>query len=144
MRIPSHYLVWVNLALLALLAYWGAATVTTAIAAKLTPAPEVHLHPPPPPVEHVPHRPASYYDVVSVRDIFNSTKEAPPTPVETPKPTELKLKLWGVEVHTHGASHCIIEDLTNHKQDVYGIKSKVPGDATVKTIEWDRVILDRD
>jgi len=144
MKISPRHLVWVNLVLLAMVAYWGAATVSTAVAAKLTLSPEVHLKPPPPPIAREPHRAASHYAAIHTRDIFNSTKPEPEKPPEPPKPTELKLKLWGVAVHQDdGSSHCIIEDLTTHKQDLYGIGAKVPGDATVKSVEWDRVILDR-
>jgi general secretion pathway protein C len=144
MTISQRHLLWVNLVLLALVAYWGASTVSTAIAAKLTPSPEIHLSPPPPPIAHEPRRPASYYAAIHTRDIFNSTKPEVEKPPEPPKPTQLNLKLWGTSVHTGGASHCIIEDLATHKQELYGIKDKVAGTATVKLIEWDRVTLDRD
>ncbi|MFI5394513.1 MAG: type II secretion system protein GspC [Candidatus Binatia bacterium] len=143
MKISPRHLVGVNLALLALIAYWGASTVSTAVAAKLSLPPQVRLSQPPPPIAREPRRPASYYATIHTRDIFNSAKPEPEKPPEPPKPTELKLKLWGVAVRTDGGSHCIIEDLTTHKQDVYGIKDKVPGNATVKSVEWDRVILDR-
>lgn len=145
MKISPRHLVWVNLALLALVAYWGASTVSTAIAARLTPSPEVHLAPPPPPLIREPKRPASYYASIQTRDIFNSAKPELEKPKEAPpKPTELKLKLWGVVVHDDGSSYCVIEDLTAHKQDLYRISDTVAGSAVVKQIEWDRVILDRD
>ncbi len=144
MKISSQHLMWINLVLLALVAYWGASTVSTAVAAKLTPPPEVHLKQPPAPIAREPHRPASYYASIHARDIFNSTKPEEEKPKEPPKPTELKLKLWGVAIHRGGPSHCVIEDLTTHKQDVYGINERVGGVATVKQVEWDRVILDRD
>ena len=144
MKISARHLIWVNLVLLALIAYWGASTVSTAIAAKLTPSPEVILKPPPPPIKSEPRRPTTYYASISTRDIFNSTKPEPPKTEEPPKPTECKLKLWGVAVHDDGSSYCIIEDLTTHKQDLYRISEKAPGCGSVKQIEWDRVILDRD
>ncbi|MFQ5667682.1 MAG: type II secretion system protein GspC [Candidatus Binatia bacterium] len=144
MRIAPRHLVWVNLLLLALVAYWGASTVSTAIAAKLTPSPTVHLSPPPPPIARAPRRPPSYYAAIHTRDIFNSTKPEPAKPKEPPKPTQLKLKLWGVAVHADGSSYCIIEDLTTRKQDLYRINDMVAGSANVKQIAWDRVILDRD
>ena len=145
MKISPRHLVWVNLALLALVAYWGASTVSTAIAARLTPSPEVHLAPPPPPLVREPKRPASYYAAIQTRDIFNSAKPEPEKPKDVPaKPTELKLKLWGVVVHEDGSSYCVIEDLTTHKQDLYRISDTVAASAVVKQIEWDRVILDRD
>ncbi len=144
MKISPRHLVWVNLALLALMAYCGASTVSTAIAARLTPSPEVHLSPPPPPIAREPKRPASYYAAIQTRDIFNSAKPEPEKPKEPPKPTELKLKLWGVVVHADGSSYCVIEDLTTRKQELYRISDTVAGSAVVKQIEWDRVILDRD
>jgi general secretion pathway protein C len=145
MKISPRHLVWVNLALLTLVAYWGASTVSTAIAARLTPSPEIHLAAPPPPLIREPKRPASYYASIQTRDIFNSAKPVPEKPQEAPpKPTELKLKLWGVVVHDDGSSYCVIEDLTTHKQDLYRISDTVAGSAIVKQIEWDRVILDRD
>ena len=144
MKISLRHFVWINLVLLGLVAYWGAATVSTAVAAKLSLPPQVHLSQPPPPIAREARRPASYYASISTRDIFNSTKPEPEKPPEPPKPTELKLKLWGVAVHTDGSSYCIIEDLTTHKQDLYRINDKVTGNAIVKSVEWDRVILDRD
>lgn len=144
MKISPRHFVWANLVLLALIAYWGASTVSTAVAAKLAPPPRVRLSQPPAPISREPRRPASYYASIPARDIFNSTKPEPEKPPEPPKPTELKLKLWGVAVHTDGTSSCVIEDLTTHKQDFYRINDKVAGTATVKAVEWDRVILDRD
>jgi general secretion pathway protein C len=144
MKISPRHFVWINLVLLGLVAYWGAATVSTAVAAKLSLPPQVRLSQPPPPIAREPRRPTSYYASISTRDVFNSTKPEPEKPPEPPKPTELKLKLWGVAVHADGSSYCIIEDLTTHKQDLYRISDKVAGNATVKGVEWDRVILDRD
>jgi general secretion pathway protein C len=144
MKIAPRHFVWINLVLLGLVAYWGAATVSTAVAAKLNLPPQLRLSQPPPPIAREPRRPASYYANIGTRDIFNSTKPEPEKPPEPPKPTELKLKLWGVAVHSDGSSYCIIEDLTTHKQDLYRIGDKLAGNATVKTVEWDRVILDRD
>lgn len=144
MKISPRHLIWVNLVLLALVAYWGASTVSTAIAARLTPSPEVRLSPAPPAIAHEPRRPASYYAAIQTRDIFNSVKQEAPKPAETPKPTQCKLKLWGVAVHTDGSSYCIIEDLTTRRQQLYRVTDKAPGCGTVKRVEWDRVILDRD
>jgi general secretion pathway protein C len=144
MKISPRHLVWVNLALLALVAYWGASTVSAAIAARLTPSPEVRLSPPPPPIAREPKRPAAHYAAIQTRDIFNSAKPEPEKPKEPPKPTELKLKLWGVVLHTDGSSYCVIEDLTTRKQELYRINDMVAGSAAVKQIEWDRVILERD
>ncbi len=144
MKISSRDLVWVNLVLLALAAYWGASTVSTAIAARLTMSPEVHLSQPPPPLAREPKRPQAYYAIINGRHIFNVAEPEATKPPETPKPTECKLKLWGVAVHDDGSSSCIIEDQTSHKQDLYHLNEQAPGCGTVKQIEWDKVILDRD
>ena len=144
MKISPRYFVWIILVLLALVAYWVAATVSAAVAAKLSLPPQVHLSQPPPPIAREPRRPASYYANINTRDIFNSTKPPPEKPPEPPKPTELKLKLWGVAVRADHSSYCIIEDLTTHKQDLYHVNDTVTANAVVKDVAWDRVILDRD
>ena len=147
MKISPRHLIWVNLVLLALVAYWGASTMSTAVAAKLTPPPEVHLRPALPPIAAQPHHPESYYAAIPTRDVFNS---AHPTPVEvvvveTPQPTKCNGKLWGVVVHNDGASsYVIIEEGSTHKQDVYRVGETAGGCGTVKQVEWDRVILTRD
>jgi general secretion pathway protein C len=145
MKISPRHLVWVNLVLLALVAYWGASTVSTAIAAKLTPPPEVHLSQAPPPIAKEPHRPVSYYAAIPTRDIFNSTHPEEAKPVETPQPTKCNGKLWGVVVHNDDASsYAIIEEGSTHKQDVYRVGETAGGCGTLKQVEWDRVILNRD
>jgi general secretion pathway protein C len=147
MKISPRHLVWANLVLLALVAYGGASTVSTAIEAKLAPPPEVHLLPPPPPIAKEPHRPVSYYAAISTRDIFNSVHptEAVVAAVETPQPTKCNGKLWGVVVHNDDASsYAIIEDASTHKQDVYRVGASTGNCGTVKQVEWDRVILNRD
>lgn len=146
MKFSPRYLAGVNLVLLALVAYFGAATVSSAIAARLAPPLDVHLSPPPPPPKAQGKRPLSYYAAIGRRDLFNSVAptpaEAPPTP--PPKPTELRLKLWGVAVREDGGSYCIIEDLTTRQQELYREKDTVAQVATVKKVEWQRVILERD
>ncbi|HSQ01388.1 MAG TPA: type II secretion system protein GspC [Candidatus Dormibacteraeota bacterium] len=143
MSFSPRYLVVVNLLLLALAAYSASSIVGTALAARLIPPPEVEISPPPAPLEIEPAKPATYYAVIPKRDIFNSVKPTPATAVvETvAAPTQLKLKLWGTAVFDKGNSFSIIEDLGARKQGVYGIDETVPGNATVKAIEWNRVIL---
>lgn len=146
MKFSPRYLVGVNLVLLALVAYFGAATVSSAIAARIAPPVDVRLSPPPPPVQAQRKRPLSYYAAIQRRDIFNLAPpppvEAPPTP--PPKPTELRLKLWGVAVRDSGDSYCIIEDLSTRQQELYRVNDVVAQVATVKKVEWQRVILERD
>ncbi len=144
MKLSPRYLFWVNLVLLAFGAYWGARTVNSAVAARLAPPLEVHLRPPPPPLEKEPRRAASYYAAIGNRDIFNAAKPEAPPPAETPKPTELRLKLWGVVVHDDGSSFCVIEDLTTRQQQLYKLDQLVANAARVKSVEWDKVVLERD
>jgi len=146
MVLSPRYLVAVNLLLLALAAYAAAGIAGTALAARLIPAPQVDLKPPPDPFAPEKPRPASFYVSISQRDIFNSVKpvETPPA-AEPPKKTQLKVKLWGVAVRGEN-SHCVIEDQSARppKQELYGINDMVANIAKVKAIEWDRVILDHD
>lgn len=146
MKFSPRYLVAVNLVLLASLAYFGAATVSSSVAARLTPPVEVRISPAPPPLQQEDKRPASYYQAIQGRDIFNAkappaAEAAPPPP---PKPTELRLKLWGIAIREADNSYCIIEDLTTRRQELYKVNATVAGVATVKRVEWDKVILDRD
>jgi general secretion pathway protein C len=145
MKLTPRYLAWVNLVLLALLAYWGASTVSTAIAARLMSPPAIKLTAPPPPLVKEPNRPATHYAIIYSRDLFNSTKPEAPKVAEPPKPSECKAKLWGVVVHLdETASYAIIEDLSTRKQELYRINEAAAGCGTVKRVEWDRVVLDRD
>ncbi len=143
MSFSPRYLVVVNLVLLALAAYSASSIVGTALAAKLIPPPAVVISEPPSPLEMDPVKPATHYTRIHERDIFNSKKEEAAPVAEPVTVTPLKLKLWGTAVFETGHSYSIIEDLGARKQGVYGINAVVPGPATVKAIEWDRVILAR-
>ncbi|HVN87838.1 MAG TPA: type II secretion system protein GspC [Candidatus Binatia bacterium] len=144
MTIPPRYLVLANLALLAAIAYVTSSAVGTAIAAKLTPLPPIHISPPPGPLAREARKPDSYYALIHTRDIFNSAKPEPEKPKGPPPRTELKVKLWGVAIHTNGPSSCVIEDLGTHQQQYYKVGDTVQGIATVARVEWDKVILSRD
>ncbi|MGD9764255.1 MAG: type II secretion system protein GspC [Candidatus Binatia bacterium] len=142
MSFSPRYLVVVNLLLLALAAYSASSIVGNALAAKFIPPPAVALSAPPPPIELEPVKAQAHYDVIHKRDIFNSVKPAAAPAAAAPAvATQLKLKLWGTAVFGNGGSYSIIEDLGARKQGVYGVNSSVPGGATVKSIEWERVVL---
>lgn len=143
MSFSPRYLVVANLLLLALAAYSASSIVGTTLASKLMPTTEVILSPPPPPIELEPAKPAQFYGLIHTRDIFNSARPEAAAPVAAAAPvvTQLKLKLWGTAVFEAGSSYSIIEDLGARKQGVYGINATVPGGATVKAIEWERVVL---
>jgi general secretion pathway protein C len=145
MTFSPQYLVAANLLLLALIAYSASSIVGTIIAGRLTPAPRVDIAPPPEPIANEPAKPATYYKVISSRDIFHSVQESVPTPAPPPEAPPPDLTLSGVAVHDDAAgSHCIIEDKKTRKQSAYSTGDKIEGtDLKVKTIEWKRVILDR-
>lgn len=145
MKISPRHLVWVNLVLLALVAYFGAATINGALAARLTPPLTLQLRPAPPPIERESNRPESYYHPIAKRDIFNAVQPVVEKPPEPPKQTELRLKLWGVMVNetSPGFSYGIIENLVDRKTEPYQVGEEVGGVATVKRVEWEQIVLDR-
>jgi general secretion pathway protein C len=154
MTLSPRYLVAVNLVLLALAAYSASAIVGTAVEGWLVPSADVELSPPPPPIPPEAKKPQSHYAVIKRRDIFNSARPPAPAPDVAPpaqKVTPLKLKLWGVALFEGGGSYCVIENQGPGKkrkkggptQDLYRVGQLVGGGATVKAIEWDRVILSR-
>ncbi|MBI1814189.1 MAG: hypothetical protein HYR72_04375 [Deltaproteobacteria bacterium] len=144
MTISPRYLVVANLVLLAAIAYVSSSVVGTAIAAKLVPPPTVHLTEPPPPMAKEGRKASAHYALITTRDIFNSTKPEPEKPAGPPPKTELKVRLWGVAIHKHGSSSCVIEDLGTHQQQLYKIGDTVQGLAKVVSVEWDKVVLNRD
>jgi len=143
MKLTPRHLIIVNLLLLALVAYSGALTVTTAIAARLAPGPALRLSPPPPALKKEEKRPASHYAAISNRDIFNSVKPQEVVPTPAPVATECKGKLLGVVVNkrTPGESYAIVETSADHKQDSYKVGRVVPGCGTVKEVAWEQIIL---
>jgi general secretion pathway protein C len=145
MAIPSRYLILVNLLLLGMAAYWGASTVSTAIAARLTPMPQVELPSPPELAPPQPNRPMTHYAAISRRNIFNVEPTPGPAIQLAPQKTPLNLKLWGVSIDQKrpNRSHAIIEDQKAHKQDVHRVGDQIQG-ATVKIIDWTKVTLERD
>ena len=144
MSLSPKYLVAVNLVLLALVAYSASAIGSTALATRLLPPPDVELSEPPPPIPQEAAKTASHYALIHRRDIFNSAKlEAPPVRDEPARPTPLKLDLVGVALYENGSSYCVIYDQQTRKQGLFGIDEEVTGGATVKAVEWDRVILTR-
>ncbi len=143
MAFSPQYLVAVNLALLAPVAYLASAIAGTALESRLSPPPIVKLSAPPPPIPPQASRPASYYELIHQRDIFNSVRPEEKSVVAPVPVTPLKLTLWGVALFENGGSYCVIEDKQKREQDLYGIGDVVPGEAEVKAIEWDRVVLNR-
>jgi general secretion pathway protein C len=134
-----------NLALLAMIAYFGARTANTLVAARLA-------LPPAPPraaarvARTVAVAPESTYAAIYERDVFNAVKQAAPgTPQTATKQTDLNVKLWGTAVTADPAtSYAIIENLATREQRLYRVGDPVLETASLARVEWDRVVLSRD
>lgn len=133
-----------NLLLLAMIAYFGARTVNSLVAARLDrPAGRGPTAAPPVAPPAVP-QPESAYALIYERDIFNAVKGTVPTSSATAKRTDLNVKLWGTAISAdQAASYAIIEDLAARKQSLYQVGDSILDSATLMRVEWDRVVLDR-
>jgi general secretion pathway protein C len=134
-----------RLFLLALVAYFGALTVNSIIAIRLTlPAPS------PQPKEPVAQKskarqPLSHYAVIYTQDIFNSVKSLAPNG-ETVSQTNgtLPLRLWGTAAGSNLGAFAIIENLSSRTQGLYKEGDTLTAEVKLAKVEWDRVILQRD
>jgi general secretion pathway protein C len=88
--------------------------------------------------------PLSYYQPIVERNLFNTNKDAGSKPVsikvETLKPTELKLKLWGTVSGLGGQTYAVIEEAKSRQQNLYKVGDAVQT-ATVKMVFREKVIL---
>jgi len=88
--------------------------------------------------------PLSYYQPIVERNLFNTNKDADSKPVsikiETLKPTELKLKLWGTVSGLGGQTYAVIEEAKSRQQNLYKVGDAVQN-ATVKMVFREKVIL---
>jgi len=137
-------LVALNLSLLGLIAYFGARTVNTFVAARLeSPRPPAAVATTgPPPVAVV--EPESAYATIYERDVFNTVKGTAPSNAAATRVSDLNVKLWGTAITADPArSYAIIEDQTARRQALYRVGDSILDAATLKRVEWDRVILDR-
>ncbi len=89
-------------------------------------------------------KPFAHYQVIARRNLFRTPKdEQPATPtidIETLKPTQLKLRLWGTITGEDGMTRAVIEDQTKRKQNFYRAGDDV-STAKVKMILREKVIL---
>ena len=96
------------------------------------------------PVEDETSHPLSYYQPIVERNLFNTNKDADSKPVsikiETLKPTELKLKLWGTVSGLGGQTYAVIEEAKSRQQNLYKVGDAVQN-ATVKMVFREKVIL---
>ena len=96
------------------------------------------------PGENETSHPLSYYQPIVERNLFNTNKDADSKPVsikiETLKPTELKLKLWGTVSGLGGQTYAVIEEAKSRQQNLYKVGDAVQN-ATVKMVFREKVIL---
>ena len=138
-------LVALNLLLLAGVAYFAARITTSTIAARLE-RPSPDLAPRSAAIPAVaPVQSESAYAVIYERDAFNAVKGAPAERNGTDaKRTDLNVKLWGTAIAADPTqSYAIIEDLAARRQSLYRVGDSILDAATLKHVEWDRVLLDR-
>lgn len=128
-----------QLLLLALAAYFAAASVNGVVAGSLRSRRAVRAADEPVPLPAPAKHPLSYYAAVTEKDIFNPPRHDAEAPAAAPVP-ELKAKLLGTAPGEAIESYAIIEDEGNKKQDLYRVGDKLQG-RTVTKIEWDRVVL---
>jgi len=137
-------LVALNLLLLAAVAYFAARITTSTIAARLErPAHDAAPRTAGPAI--APAQAESAYAVIYERDAFNAVKGAPAERNGTDaKRTDLNVKLWGTAIAADPTqSYAIIEDLAARRQSLYRVGDSILDAATLKHVEWDRVLLDR-
>ncbi len=98
------------------------------------------------------HPPLADYNVITKRNIFNSSAEKVVPAVETKvdlenlKETDLKLKLWGTVTGQNEAAYAVIEDTKAREQNLYRAGDTIQN-AVVKLILREKVVLrveDRD
>lgn len=89
-------------------------------------------------------KPFSYYQTIARRNLFQTPKDEKAAQtaidIETLKPTELKLKLWGTITGEDGMKRAVIEDQTNGKQALFRRGEDVSS-AKIKMILREKVIL---
>lgn len=137
-------MVALNLVLLAAIAYFAARITTGSIAARVdrriagVPAAV-------PAAPAAPVQPETAYAVVYERDVFNAGKGAPIERDATDaKRSDLNAKLWGTAIAADPAnSYAIIEDQAARRQALYRVGDTILDTATLRHVEWDRVVLER-
>lgn len=89
-------------------------------------------------------KPYDAYQSIARRDLFKTPKDgaAPQAAIdiETLKPTELKLKLWGTITGEDGLTRAVIEDQTKKEQAFFRAGEEVAS-ATIKMILREKVVL---
>ncbi len=91
----------------------------------------------------VTRHPLSYYMPVTERNLFNTkikTGQQPKLNIETLKPTDLKLKLFGTVTGDINKAYAVIEETEKRRQNLYRIGDTIQN-ASIKMILREKVVL---
>lgn len=91
----------------------------------------------------VTRHPLSYYMPVTERNLFNTkteTGQQPKLNIETLKPTDLKLKLFGTVTGDKNKAYAVIEETEKRRQNLYRIGDTIQN-ASIKMILREKVVL---
>lgn len=91
----------------------------------------------------VTRHPLSYYKAVIERNLFNTkikTGQQPKLNIETLKPTDLKLKLFGTVTGDKNKAFAVIEETEKRRQNLYRIGDTIQN-ASIKMILREKVVL---
>jgi general secretion pathway protein C len=91
----------------------------------------------------VTRHPLSYYKAVIERNLFNTkikTGQQPKLNIETLKPTDLKLKLFGTVTGDKNKAYAVIEETAKKRQNLYRIGDTIQN-ASIKMILREKVVL---
>jgi len=91
----------------------------------------------------VTRHPLSYYMPVTERNLFNTkteTAQQPKLNIETLKPTDLKLKLFGTVTGDKNKAYAVIEETEKRRQNLYRVGDTIQN-ASIKMILREKVVL---
>lgn len=139
-HLSDRYVMVLNFALIAAIAYFAALSADDLIARRLTAGSGFE-----PPIQAarntVTANPShGSYSIIAQRDVFNSVKQAPAP--AAPVATNLHIRLLGTSQLTTAKPFAIIEDNNDHKQSLYRLADEIPDAGTLVAIERKRVLID--
>ena len=143
--IMKRYFTIANILLITMVSYFSVKAFY-----KVATAPFDHAHPPSAATKQVvspkdaTHRPLSYYKAVIERNLFNTNTEtgrqSEKLNIETLKPTDLKLKLFGTVTGDKNKAYAVIEEAAGKRQNLYRIGDTIQN-AIIKMILREKVVL---
>lgn len=139
-HLSDRYVMVLNFALIAAIAYFAALSADDLIARRLTAGSGFE-----PPIQAARNTVTANlshgsYSIIAQRDVFNSAKQAPAP--AAPVATNLHIRLLGTSQLTTAKPFAIIEDNNDHKQSLYRLADEIPDAGTLVVIERKRVLID--